>query len=435
MHRTCAQLDTVISKIEDGVVAFFGPKGSGKSTTLLEAYYHGIARDKTCRYVDLAMCSDEIFSGFNGRGVYFFVDNAQLMRRNNMTNILRLLREGKGCIAFSSTLHKDGGCSMLACRLTISHEFQFTPFTDTELKQYLVKMGQTETAYKHSTKIPYVVYKCIHCECKYENVLIDLIRYIFDVLVSCLGSSQTSQAQEVLSSLYGFLHAGEQLPTPTLRRLCSAGFLVEQESSYELVHERSILLSMLREAAKKHFALFSQYDIGGAEELLFSDCCRRGPITVVCRGTKPYTIRGRKVQTSSITIKCDQFLTQRAIGDCDFMRQLKSPTCCLVKLAQRHPAIDFIIYETKGASRTRVLYFIQVSAQAYQERETKLDAVNRPYDTLRAKPPYEFYRDAFNMGNSSNIFYIYSSSVPIPLDSEFSKNKTEQNAVYFHQLD
>ena len=33
---------------------------------------------------------------------------------------------------------------------------------------------------------------------------------------------------------------------------------------------------------------FFKYDIGGAEELQFSDCCRRGAITAVCGKTVLY---------------------------------------------------------------------------------------------------------------------------------------------------
>ena len=43
-------------------IAFIGPKGAGKSTTLVEIYYHEALRsDKQCVYLDLVGISDDTF--------------------------------------------------------------------------------------------------------------------------------------------------------------------------------------------------------------------------------------------------------------------------------------------------------------------------------------------------------------------------------------
>lgn len=110
---------------------------------------------------------------------------------------------------------------------------------------------------------------------------------------------------------------------------------------------------------------------------------------------------------------------------------MTSPSCCLIKLAQNHPGIDFIIYEDKGPVSTKVLYFIQVSSQQYQNRTKKLKAVSEPSSTLGEMSPYVYYRNAFGMGLSAEVFYIYSSPVQVPINDKFSTSKKDQNSVYF----
>ena len=75
--------------------------------------------------------------------------------------------------------------------------------------------------------------------------------------------------------------------------LISSGLLFHKaDGNCELVYERKYIVGKLYETAKAHHALFSKFDIGGADELQFSDCCHRGQISAVCRGDC-FTITGK----------------------------------------------------------------------------------------------------------------------------------------------
>ena len=187
--------------------------------------------------------------------------------------------------------------------------------------------------------------------------------------------------------------------------------------------------SKLCDVAKAHHALFTKFDIGGAQELQFTGCCRRGPISAECHGENCFTITGNTKKLPTLTIKCNEFLEQDTIGS-NFTIPA-SPTCCLVKLPHRHPAIDFIIYETKGSMSSITLYFIQVSANCYQERTTKLHAVEELSCDLGNMPPYNYYKQ---FQRSSEVYYIFSSP-KVPVNADFSREKKDQTRVYFHKLD
>lgn len=226
----------------------------------------------------------------------------------------------------------------------------------------------------------------------------------------------------------------EQIGQEGIHDLQSQGLVYKNANDrYQLVHERRFVFVRLCHVAQANHALFSQYDIGGAEELHFSDCCRRGVINAVCLGSCR-TITGRIQQPNTLSITCSEFVVQSTIGG-DIPVSLADPTCCLVKLARNHPAIDFIIYQSNGSTSSKTLYFIQVSAQRYQERERKLKAVLELNSGLGEQSPYTYYKNLFHMPSSNNqIYYIFSTSTQIPLDTSFSTDKNDRNRVYFHHL-
>ena len=204
------------------------------------------------------------------------------------------------------------------------------------------------------------------------------------------------------------------------------------DNCHKLVHERRFVFSMLCEESKANRHLFSKHNIGGAEELYFSDCFRRGTINAVCRGSG-CTIKGRTQKPRTLSITCNKFVEQSTIGG-NISVSLSDCTCCLVKLAHNHPAFDFIIYESNGSAGSKVLYFVQVSAQKYQHRGTKLKAVLEQSSDLDNQSPYTYYKKLFNMpSSSSEIFYIFSTSTPIP-QTDVLTDKNDKNKIYFHHL-
>lgn len=91
VHRKCAELKDIKSNLLQGGenpfqqrnLSFLGPKSSGKTTTLLAAYFFcNEGTDMDCGFIDLSQkCKLEEHK-------YYFVDNAQLLDANPDAQLL-----------------------------------------------------------------------------------------------------------------------------------------------------------------------------------------------------------------------------------------------------------------------------------------------------------------------------------------------------------
>lgn len=175
----------------------------------------------------------------------------------------------------------------------------------------------------------------------------EMLLNIFVNIVTSLNSQPSIGASGVLQALYSFIHVQNKLPTSSSILLQSNGLLVVgQDGNFVLVHEKSYLFQHLCQVAQQNHQLFSQFDLGGAEELQFSDSCHQGQISAKCLGSC-FTITGRTKKERNLTITCNDFLIQHDIVQSVGV-SLSVPTCVMIKLARNHPAIDFVIYESKG---------------------------------------------------------------------------------------
>jgi len=86
--------------------------------------------------------------------------------------------------------------------------------------------------------------------------------------------------------------------------------------------------------------------------------------------------------------------------------------CLMIKPAIDHYAFDFMIVDCTGLGTTsRLIYFVQVSVQAYQNRKSnrKYSAIERASIHTSGCPPLNYYSSKFNV-QLSNCFYVYASS-------------------------
>ena len=83
----------------------------------------------------------------------------------------------------------------------------------------------------------------------------------------------------------------------------------------------------------------------------------------------------------------------------------------LIKLAENHVCIDFLLIDPKLGVRNKSLYFIQVSVQQYQNHPTgrRYEAIEDASSTLRDMSPRDYYSTKFQIGKK-NCFYVYASS-------------------------
>ena len=117
--------------------AFLGPKGTGKTTTLIETCHTAIQLGLKAYYFDCSY-NDRDIKGFSGIDCYFFIDNAQNLRKLCRDNITRTLRQGKVCLVFSSVVVASCGDHDLKCYIPFTKRFFFQPFSREEVSQYII---------------------------------------------------------------------------------------------------------------------------------------------------------------------------------------------------------------------------------------------------------------------------------------------------------
>ena len=440
VHRDCAPLLDVLGVMKSKNVGFLGPRGAGKSTTLREVYYEAEKKGLPAYFIDLKIVMDQMFRDCRlGEEYYVFVDNAQALRKEGYKHVTAMIARAKLCLAFSPVDVEHGGYSHQKCPLPLVLFVHFEPFTASEVQLYLTKNCSQGVKYDKETTLPLIIERYLsHSPSEQTDGTYKLIvkSCIEDMIgrTECLlkERGQLHIVTEFFRTLYSVYHMGlecEELGSLTALHYC--GMVYPKNNKYNFVYGRKCMLEVLAKKARSMYSFFSQYDIGGANELLFDQLCNMGEIKATCFGDKCLTIKGRISKPDAIYITCSKSLIQQTIG-----QEVKTEEgkCSLIKLAQNHFGIDFLIYNSKGTVPSRVLYFIQVSSSRYQDRpsDRKFSAVLQTTVTLANQSPYDYYMNMYKVKNN-NAFYIYSSHV-IASSKSFSHDKNEQQRVFFHSL-
>ena len=335
-------------------------------------------------------------------------------------------------MAYSPVLVSDeGGYSHLMGPVKHDILIEFKPFSSAELKLYL--RNYPGVTYDREVTLPVVVRQYLVGGSNdeiYEDIVGSMITDTIDSIVTRLNSSISgSAAADLLTSLYTFCLSTQE--GVDMQILVYSGIVYYVSPEYRLVFDKKLLFKKLTSTAINQFKTFSQFDIGGAKEFLFVQVCMRGRISLKCFGDVALTIKGRKKQPGEIELHCSRYATQTSIGS---FVDAPEGECTLIKLAQMHPAVDFLIVDkSRGGVSARALYFIQVSNSRYQDRpaDKKFNAVKSSFHGL-SDAPYDFYYRMFHIRNN-NAYYVYSSD-SIPINKQFSASKIEQTRVYFHSL-
>ena len=138
-----------------------------------------------------------------------------------------------------------------------------------------------------------------------------------------------------------------------------------------LIHAKGDLAS--------HYRTFKTFNLGGAVEFLFSVSALTTGITIINSMNKE----------TKILLKPQEYENQCRMGELPLMQP--GNTCKLVKLAENHPAIDFIILYNPGGSKSKRLFFVQVSSRKYSER-----SIDSRYNSIHSK----FKKSCFSDRNS-----------------------------------
>ena len=113
----------------------------------------------------------------------------------------------------------------------------------------------------------------------------------------------------------------------------------------------------------------------------------------------------------------------------DVLEPPQTGQCVLIKLAENHVAVDFLIVDaTELGAASKKLFFVQVSVMQYQERssEGKVAAIHQPSAHTHDQSPWDYYTNMLQC-RKSNSYYVYAS----PAESTFSKDR---DTVYLINL-
>ena len=82
----------------------------------------------------------------------------------------------------------------------------------------------------------------------------------------------------------------------------------------------------------------------------------------------------------------------------------------VIKLAENHVAIDFLILDDDGTKAHNVLYFVQVSTRKYQDRlaSNRLGAIKEKGTHTASKTPLNFYATELEV-DESRCYFVYAS--------------------------
>ena len=452
IERECAPIEDVAEIMLDtssprASPVFLGPKGCGKSSTLCQVWHHLRDKSHLVFLIDLKSVTVTMVEGLDLQdNFYVLVDNAQMLAKNDdVARVVRgLARRAKGaCFAFSPVIVDAHGDSIYSAEIKNPHHFYFTPFTSSELEEYFKKNQITTNnnissfIKNYSANIPSLVVSIrpahfskkdefdveSHIDSLMYRTINDQLNSIRNALLSP-SDQQQNRAVELQTALFQAVAFGcEYLHKVSLNKLVYAGFCYQKSRQVFLAYPNKQIFDCLTSYIKTIVNFLSTFNTGATLEFLF----------YLRAKTKGFHLES-PLSKDPITIpSVDNVFVQHSIGVIpdSFITDSGTSTCLVVKLAQNHVAIDFLIVTNgpAGGIDSRKLYFVQVSLQRYEDRnsESKLAAISTTYTQLDGKSPISVYSHLFNT-HKKNCYYVYASSAK----SSFSSIKSTDKFYSLH---
>ena len=365
------------------------------------------------------------------RDYFIFVDDAQNLR--NCKDVVAFIKRTAeaACLAFSPVLGEKHENSTANCPIQPTNFFNFTPFTEQEVMRY--SKANKECA---DQKILLPEFLSMHMP------MGDIVRTICDHLNSKFRWFQFSSAE--------LQDRGVGLTVNLINAACTPGTLFDVQKAAALrsglfyirddmlipAYPRHLLLEELASHVKIMYTTMCGFSLGGmAVEFLFSESIQRNIMTAMCRGSdpRPVALSSRaKTCDETFTLQCDNYIVQQKIED--NLMTVTEPGCHLVKLCERHPAIDFLVVDNSAGKSSHRLFLIQVSAVKYQKRgpNEKVDAVLQKNYVTNKQTPVDFY--CTKTGVEKNMCFFVFASPEIPIDNSFTQDTDTANIIYFMNI-
>ena len=443
IERKCAPVDAIVSKLTaetQETFVFTGPMSCGKTSTLAAVCSKMKSQDLKAAFIDMKAIDRTREEAIKVLVVQeqpkdiFFIDNAQEL--SNLSKITSLVKHaiyarGNGvCYAFSPVVCDPKGHSVFAAGIKERIDIYFTPFTRDELQDY---------NREHDIKLPNdldlestgcipgvlaVVRKNAAglsaagpSAARIHEMALDEVRGMIHHQLARLRSAlfdpmSNEDANEIQNTLlYAASYGCTTLSSSQTYPLRAAGFCYIENSTGEckLTYPKEVLMKKL----EKHIASIQNtlavFDKGAALEFAFFMASQRGFTAAKPDNTQEKTIP----PVGEVWIQPCHGEVPNFVGP-DYNK------CLMIKLAIDHYAFDFMIVDCTGlGTMSRLIYFVQVSVQAYQNRKSnrKYSAIERASAHTSGRPPLNYYSSEFNV-QLSNCFYVYASSAESSFGSD-----------------
>ena len=315
------------------------------------------------------------------------------------------------CLAFSSVLEDDKGTSVTRCPVKYTRRIYFTPFTNNELTEYTSKVNFQfcVEARNLGVLLPGVL-KLAEGVADSSEALSQMMCHSEDILRDTWRRVTNEKLDEpfrhdLVSSLVNFvLSGGEQLRTETTGGpLVNTGICYQVDGKVKSPFPLKYILATCRVAITPVYRTLLLYDTGAAVELLFAVRALSGGISV-----------GLDASQNPSRLKPSLYVHQTEAGGVVLPCTAPTTSCILIKLVEKHPAIDFLIIDNPASKASKKLFLVQVSAQAYQNRreDQRWQAIKQKFSThecFKKKSPLEVYLEKAGV-HKNNCFFVYAST-------------------------
>ena len=417
-------------------MSFLGPHGSGKTTTLQKLFCTARERGKEAFYFDCETYTKTPPS-LRLANKICFIDNAQILR-DECKSIAEFAADGMSfCLAFSPVLTDKKGNAMERCPLKAILECNFTPFTENEFDSFVSKTSfeGSELIKEVGIFLPRLIKYVAQSKCQEKLVVEDKAS---SLIIHCcrkityLGSADALQYQQAFLSY--FTTPQVDLTSNQRARLLESGLFFREQVKVFCAYPHRFVLRECYLLICHQFKLLWEYDKGASLEFLFAITLMQKDKKVVakCKGSIP-TCLSKKATTAhseSFDLRATKYLLQT--HPACLPHGWDSTGVILIKLVQKHPAVDFLVINNWGASSKR-LFFVQVSAKKYQERskEKRCSAVEKTFkkDTNFALQSPLLTYSKFTSIPFNRCYYVYASP-----EVDLDKKDPDINTVYFCKL-
>ena len=374
---------------------------------------------------------------YNRRNRICFIDNAQRLRDEK--SIAEFGNKGMSfCLAFSPFMASDMGSSKVRCPLQCEAEYFFTPFTPNEFDLFVSKTSfrWSEQIKAEGVFLPRIIVHIAEAEFEEkEGIIRDQVS---EIIAACYERIKNlgSNGREYKYAFLTHILTPYALTSNQKSRLLQSGlYYYDKTRNLRCAYPYRFIITECKSMMTHQFSILRDFDKGSAEEYLFvaSVMDKEGPkIEAVCKGNNPCCLNDRAIDTrsQSFPLSATQYLHQTSIAQ--LPNGWNNDGVILIKLVQKHPAVDFLIIDNCGGASSKRLFFVQVSVRQYQERqsEDRCSSVKRTFKDIPLKQsPLSVYSNLTSI-SLNQCYFVYASSAQFHLrDSDQDKN-----IVYFYQL-